>query len=539
MTDTNGSNLTDEMDAPLGGAVRTVSGLTLVSRVLGLGRDLLLVRIFGNTAIGSAFAAAFTIPNLFRRLFGEGALSAAFLPEYALVEKHDRESADRFATATLVMLVGVTSAITVLIELALLAVLMLAPGDEIRQLSLRLVMVTLPFMPLVCAAAILGGVLHVHGRFAPTAAAPVLLNLFVIGAGILHFVRRDDDAVRSAYIIAGAAVASGVAQVAWSLFALRGLVTWRRGFAQVSTHLRTMALRFGPVLIGLGTIQINALLDMLIAMWPNWIGPTVAGVAYPLTQDANAVLFFSQRLYQFPLGVFGIAVATAIFPLLARTASDPDRFIETLRRGVRLSLFIALPASLGLVLVRTPLTASLFGGGSSGFDAQGVARSGAVLLGYAPAVWAYSLNHVFTRAFYARGDTRTPMRVAVSVVALNVVLNLILIWPLAEAGLAWSTAISAVVQCAALAWLLRRSLGVPLLDQASRRSVARSILMTGAMGVLVLVVLRNDADRATWSAHAVALGMASIGGGGVYLALAWMTRAPELRWLIARRASGS
>ena len=531
---------TDDTDrgsglAPLGGAVRTVSGLTLVSRVLGLARDLLLVRVFGNTATGSAFAAAFTIPNLFRRLFGEGALSAAFLPEYASVESTDRANADRFATATILLLVGVTAAITVLLELAVLAVLLVAPGDGVRTLSLQLVMVTLPFMPLICAAAILGGVLHVHGRFAPTAAAPVLLNLFIIAAGAAHFVVPGADPQRSAYWIAVAAVASGVAQVAWCLLALRGRLRFRLGFGEVRSHVRTMTVRFVPVLIGLGTIQINAFLDMLIAMWPNWVGPTIGGVKYPLTQDANAVLFFSQRLYQFPLGVFGIAVATAVFPLLARSAKDEDRFLETLRRGVRLSLFIALPASLGLVLVRSDLTASLFGGGSGGFDDDGLSRADLVLLCYAPAVWAYSLNHVFTRAFYARGDTRTPMRVAMSVVALNVALNLLLIWPLAEAGLALSTAVSSVVQCGFLAWLLRRRTGF-LLDRDARVSVARSILLTIVMGAAVLGARLIVGDTTTWSGSVLALGVETIVGAAVYLAGAAATRAPELRWLLARRA---
>jgi len=525
----------------LGSAVRTVSGLTLLSRVAGLARDLILVRIFGNTAVGSAFAAAFTIPNLFRRLFGEGALSAAFLPEYAdalhnddadaTESRHHPTEAARFASATLALLTGATAALTVLIELGLLGVLVFAHGDGTRALSLHLIMVTLPFMPLVCVAALFGGMLQTHGSFAPTASAPLILNAFLIAGGLWHFA-AGAQSVTTSYVLAVAAVAAGIAQVAWSFFALPRDAHLTRTFAGSGARLRRMLRRFGPVVIGLGTLQLNSLFDMLIAMWPNWVGPTVAGFDYPLATDSNAVLFFSQRLYQFPLGVFGIAVATAVFPLLAKTARQADAFLGTLRRGVRLSLFIGLPASAGLALVHGDLVRVLFGGGSSGFDSSGDARAAAVLLGYSAAVWAYSLNHVLTRAFYARGDTRTPTKVAVAAVALNLVLNVVLIWPLAEAGLAWSTAICAITQCLALAFLLRRRLGGPVLDRTAARALVRTIAATLGMGGAVALLLFLWPEPGSWGARAGRLGASCGLGIAVYAALT--ATAPESRWLLTR-----
>ena len=285
----------------------------------------------------------------------------------------------------------------------------------------------------------------------------------------------------------------------------------------------------------MGTLQINALLDTLIAMWPIWVAPTILGMTYPLDTGSASILFFSQRLYQFPLGVFGVAVATVVFPMLARRAHDSASFAQTLRRGIRLSLFIAMPAGVGLWLVRRELIAVMFTGGSFGFSADGAARAAAVLGGYSLAVWAYSLNHVLTRAFYAMGDTLTPVRVSVAMVALNVALNLVLIWPLREAGLAWSTAFTAVLQCLILVALSRRLLpGEPLFDTSTRRALARIAGLTLAMAGLVLVTRTIAPEGTAWTHSFVSLLLAAGVGTLGYLALARAVRSPELSWLLHR-----
>lgn len=514
-----------------------MAGLTLVSRVLGLVRDLVTVRVFGDTAVGSAFAAAFAIPNMFRRLFGEGALSAAFIPEYTTLSDEDPEAADRFASLVVGMLALITGAITVVIELGLLAVLLLVPGGEDRALSLKLIMVCLPFMPLICVAAILGGMLQARGRFGPWAAAPILLNLCVIGAAVPFFF-VEADARTWAYPIAAAAVISGVLQVLWSLWALRGMVRWTKAFGDVSGRVQVMLRRMVPVLIGLGTLQVNSFVDTLIAMWPNWVGPTIAGFEYPLDDRANAILFYSQRLYQFPLGVFGIAVATAAFPMLARDAKDPARFASTLGRGVRLSLFIGLPATFGLLAVREPLVAVLYSGMGDGFSEDGVRRAGLVLLGYSAAVWAYSLNQLYTRAFYAAGDTATPMRIAVAMVGANVTLNVVLIWWLQEAGLAWSTAVCATGQ---LLWLRRAAHAKLLGDQRTRGLVWSAGIghLIGGMlcGLAAFGVIALWNEPAGWSMQAVRLGVAVVAGAGVFGAWSVIRGCPERGWLLGRSVS--
>lgn len=519
--------------ASIGRTVRTVSGLTLGSRVLGLVRDLATVRIFGDTAVGSAFAAALAIPNMFRRLFGEGALSAAFLPEYARLSENDPQHASAFARRTVALLALGAGALTIVIELVLLALLVLAPGDADRTLSLRLIMVTLPFMPLVCVAAILGGMLQTHGRFAPWAAAPIILNLCIIGACAPYWIIQGASPRAWGYVIGASAVLAGVLQVAWSLHCLRGRVDWGAGTAETRARVKAMLVRMVPALIGLGTLQLNSFIDTLIAMWPVWVGGTIGGVAYPLDEASNSVLYYAQRLYQFPLGVFGIAVATAVFPELSRASEDGVRFASVLRRGIRLSLFIALPASAGLALVRTDLVSTLYGGAGDGFSDEGVRRAAWVVLGYSVGVWAYSLNQLWTRAFYAKNDTSTPMRIALAMVGLNLALNLALIWPLGEAGLAWSTSIAAVLQCALLARAAHKRLGLSgLVDGQTGRSIARSLGMTLLMGACVWLLVTLWSDRSSWADGALALGAATLVGAGVYAVMARVLRAPELGWIL-------
>lgn len=526
----------------LGGAVRTVSGFTLLSRFAGLARDVVTARLLGDDALGSAFRAAYALPNLFRRLFGEGALSAAFLPEYTLLSRDEPEIADQLGTLVVRLLTLLTSAITlVMIALLLLAVMALPP-DADRTLSFHLMALMLPMMPAVCLTAVLGGMLQAHGKFAAPAAAPILLNAFQIAAGLAFYFGWFHGRQNAAYAIGIAAVLASAAQVLWSWWALRGKVRWIKAGAAAAAHGRAVLRRFVPAMIGLGTLQLNTMMDMLIAMWPNWVGPTVLGHSVTLDEKSNAVLSYTQTIYQFPLGVFGIAVATAVFPMLSRSADMPTEFVANLRRGLRLSLFIGLPASVGLLLVRHDLLEVIFGGkGRHSFSHEGVLRAAAVLAGFAPGVWAYSLNHVWTRAFYAKGDTTTPMRIAMLMVLFNFTLNVTLIWWLREAGLAWSTAIAAMVQCLILAWLCHARLETPALDAATLRAFARIVLASASMGVCVWLsnlLLPSTEWWATWWGHAARCGVAVVVGAGVYSLAALLWRAPEIRWLLRRAPAG-
>jgi putative peptidoglycan lipid II flippase len=520
--------------------------VTLLSRVAGLVREVLIARVFGATAVGSAFAFAFAAPNLFRRLFGEGALSAAFLPEFAQLSKHDAPAASIFAARTLRMVGAVTSAIAGLTCAGIVALLLLLPADPERELSLGLLSVTMLYMPLVCVVAILAGMLQVHGRFAAAASGPVLLNGVLVAVGAYYLLAGKTGGAAVAYALAAATVASGVTQCATFLWLLRHKAHWRTagpGEESAAQALRRMGRRFVPALIGMGTLQLSTLADQLIAMYPNLIGPTFFGHPYPLAESSNILINNAQRLYQFPLGVFGIAVATAVFPLLSRTADDRGAFAATLRRGVRLSLFIGLPASVGLLLVRHDACYVLYGGGVPGapgsapraaYNADELARVAAVVLAYAPAVWVYSINHLFTRAFFAKGDTARPMRVGLWIVGLNLALNAGLIWALGEPALAWSTTIAATAQCLWLAFLLRRAHGVAPLDRPAAAGAARLVAATFAMAAACVAVLWLWPAPSSWGAHAGRLAGLTAVGAAAYAAACAILRAPELGWLLRR-----
>jgi putative peptidoglycan lipid II flippase len=440
---------------------RTVSLLTIVSRFGGLARDAAMSRVFGVSPLMDAFALGFLVPNLFRRLFGEGALSAALLPVYA------REVEESVATARAMARLVIARAMVTLAVIVILIEALLAVGvfsGEMDSSGVRLLAIMLPYAPMVCFVALIGAMLQAHGRFGPTAAAPLLLNGLLVAStlGLLPLVdagtiTRNEQVM----LVAVSVLLAGVLQVIWSVVALRR-VRIERDVSDRSSA-RALARKVGvqaiPMIIGLGVLQMNTLLDGLIASWPTVIGPTIPflDVAYPLKEGSMATLSWAARLYEFPLGVFGIAIATAIFPQLSREHSDVHAFAATLRQGVRLALFVGLPASIGLVIVREPLAAVVLQG--KAFTVADTEWTAFILLGYAWAIWAYCLNQLLVRAFYARGEAMTPVRVAIGMVGLNLALNLILIWtPLRVAGLSWSTGICAVLQVIVLAVLLSKRL---------------------------------------------------------------------------------
>lgn len=533
------------------GHARTVSLLTLVSRVTGLARDAAMTRVFGAGPLMDAFNFGFQVPNLFRRLFGEGALTASFLPVYAKLDRDDPARARAFAGALLGG-VGILLALLTLTGEALLATIpefVTTEGAD-SGIGIRLLMIMLPYMPLVCLTALVGAVLQVHHRFGPTAASPILLNLAVVAAALLgtapiasRLFDRPIDASMHVQIVAASVVVAGVGQLLWSWMALRRSrirLAWRG--AQLGAPMRETLMKALPMLVGLGVFQVNTAIDSLIASWRTMVGPTIFGIEWPLDAGSLTYLSCAQRLYEFPLGVFGIAVATAIFPAMARQSHDRPAFMETLRRGLRLTVFIGLPASAGLIAMREPLAATLFQGGR--FTPEDSAMVAWVLLGYAPAIWAYSMQQVATRAFYAMGDSMTPMRVALAMVALNLALNLVLIWtPLRVAGLAWSTAITATLQIVIVMVLLTRRMG-RIVDRDVASSWIRSALCSIVTGAVVLAAIwistrALDArfDAGGWMVSLLVLAAATIAGTGAVLASARMLRLEELGWLLRGRSS--
>jgi putative peptidoglycan lipid II flippase len=413
-------------------------------------------------------------------------------------------------------------------------------GGELESTGIRMVAIMLPYAPMVCGVALIGSMLQVFGRFGPLAAVPVVLNLLLVGTTLaLEPMVRDGSMTSEQQVawVAGSVLVTGLIQLVWVLLVLRRVLPAGQGpdRSRARGLARTVGTKALPMILGLGVFQLNTLLDGLIASWPTLVGPEIPwlGIAYPLPEGSMVSLSWAARLYEFPLGVFGIAIATAIFPQLAREHGDDSAFTATLRRGIRLTLFVGLPASIGVILVREPLTAVILQGYSfTVSDTQWVAF---ILLGYAVAIWAYCLTQVLVRAFYARGETMTPVRVAIAVVALNLVLNLILIWtPLKVAGLAWSTAICAIIQTLVLAFLLGRRLG-GLLDATVLRGLLKSLLVTMVTGLSAGVAfhLLNPSGDASnwWYQFTVLISVVAVGGSAAFLT-ARLLRMPELGWLL-------
>lgn len=509
-----------------------ISALTLASRLLGLVRDMACGYAFGVRGVWSAFSIAFQVPNLFRRLFGEGALSAASIPVLTETLTRQGPEAVNGLTGRLVgLLLAVLVAVCLVAEAVIAGLYWAYRGDGDAAFTLTLTALLLPYMICVCTVAILGGVQNVFGRFASPAMMPIVLNVCMITAALSARRWLSENLRGGVVLLAGAVMVAGIVQVAWQWVAtLRCGLRIRPRLDTSDPAIRRIAVTMLPMIAGLGAVQINTLLDALIAWWfiqeqiipgedPERVGP--------------ALLYFAQRLYQFPLGVFAIALATAIFPALSRHAAEQDLpgLSRTLSRGIRVATFEALPCLVGLILIREPLVAALFKRGQFAQWPEAVDRVALALCLYAFGIWAYAINQLVVRAFYALNDARTPLKVAVANVALNLVLNLILVQTvLKEAGLALATSICAAGQAVILlAWFRRRV--DHALEKGTVASIVRSVLAATIMGAAVGAVDHYGVRHVAPVTRLIAL----IGTGAVTFPLAaWLLRCGELREILRR-----
>ncbi|MFW5693171.1 MAG: murein biosynthesis integral membrane protein MurJ, partial [Thermoguttaceae bacterium] len=420
-----------------------VTGLgTLLSRLLGMLRDMATASVLGlaGSPVMDAFVVAYRIPNLFRRLFGEGALTASYLPVLSAQLEHDRRGAWQLAS---VMLSWVTVALTGLVllgELLFLAAWWLWGDLPGMPLLLGLSATLLPYLMLICLAAQLSATLHAMQHFAVPALTPVVLNVCWLAAAWLAAPYLASDQQAQAYVIAAAILAAGVLQVAVQM-----PVLWRLGFRfhyhwpAAQQGMRQVGRTLAPMLFGLAVTQVNTFFDSVIA-WGmarapdgperiHWLGDLIR---YPLDQGAAAAIYYGERMYHFPLGVLGLAVAAAIFPLLSRHAARGDREAlgADLSLGLRLVLCLGVPAGAGLVLLAHPLAKLLFERGQ--FTPDDTVRAARMIAAYGLGVWAFCALPVAVRGFYSLGDSATPVRIGVGAMFLNLTLNLTLIWPLAE-----------------------------------------------------------------------------------------------------------
>ena len=459
-----------------------VSIWTLLSRVLGFIRDVIFARLFGASLASDAFFLAFKIPNFFRRMFAEGAFSQAFVPvinEYKT--KHPERVKDLianvFGTLAAILLLLTTLAVAA----APLLTLVFAPGfaDEPEKyaLAVKMLRITFPYLFFISLTAMAAGILNTYGRFAVPAFTPILLNLCLITAALVftRFFNPPIIAVAWGVFIAG--LVQLLFQIPFLLkLGLLPMPRWGWWHAGVKKIIKLML----PILFGASIIQLNLLLDTLLASL--------------LRTGSISWLYYSDRLVEFPLGIFGVAIATVILPSLSKkhVANSTKAFSETLDWALRFALLICIPATVGLVILAKPFMSTLFQYGE--FDAFSVQMASYSLMAYALGLPAFVLIKVFTPAFYSRQDTATPVKIGIIAVGINLLFKALIVIPMImqnffapHIGLALTTVIAAWVQ----AFLFRRYLQKANCYQPQAAWLVyllKIVLAVIAMSIIIIIV---------------------------------------------------
>ncbi|MFM6854111.1 MAG: murein biosynthesis integral membrane protein MurJ [Sphingopyxis sp.] len=520
--------------------VSTIGGLTLVSRILGMVRDMLMATFVGAGMASDAFLIAWRLPNLFRALFAEGAMAAVFVPMFnrAMAQGEQEEpgsglaAAIGFASQILSVLFPVLVLFTIIMMLGAGAIVYMMTGGfpdggaEKFELARHLTIIAFPYLGLISLVSLLGGILNSLNRFWVNAAAPILLNVAMIVA-LLFF--RGETPVDTAQTQAIAVTLSGVIQLLWLIFACRSAgVVLRLSWPRLTPQVKTMLALIAPAAIGQGAIQINLVISTSLA-------------ARFLNQGAISWIYYADRLNQLPLGIIGIGVGTAILPLLSRQigGGDVQAANDTQNRALELALFLAMPAAVALGFAGVPIVRGLLQHGV--FHTQDTAQTAAVLAAFASGIPAYVMIKVLTPGFYARADTKTPVRLAMLSMLVNLVGNLALIWPLGHVGVGIATALSAWVNVALLYGTLHKR-GLLTLDA---RFLGKIWRICGASAVMGGALWFGGAAVDPWLTgnvlHRGAALAAVCGAGGLVYALASIGfgayRLSELKAVLRRRAA--
>jgi len=486
-----------------------VSACTLLSRILGFVRDMLCARYFGASMVWDAFSVAFRIPNLFRRLFGEGALTAAFLPTF--VEQVDggkpkeaHELLNRLVSG-LTLFLGLLTAIGI-------AVTYFLPHDPKSETMAPLLRIMLPYLPLICVAALLGAALNGMRHYVMPAMAPVIVNLVLIGALLPWW--RDIHTQAWAVIIGGVVT---VLVLIPPLLA-RG-VPLRPRLDLNDPALKDVLRRSLPIIFGLAPVQLNEVVGSLIAQY------MIPG------HGAVSVLYYGNQLTQLPLALIGTAVATVVYPLFASPKED---FADVFQKALRFVLFLSVPATIGLMVLAAPIVSLLFEHGPR-FGPEETARTAAVTLLYSAGLWCYCANQIQVRAFYAKKDTLTPVKVSATMVTLNLGLTLALVGPLGERGISIANSATGFVSFLALNTLLRKRHGSITLGPVYV-GFAKSVVAGALMGAAVWGSWRllGGGTGATIARKFVLVFVPIATGIAVYLVLARLLGVSEMSRLFRR-----
>ncbi len=491
-------------------SIATVGGYTMLSRIFGFVRDILIAAILGAGPVADAFFVAFKLPNFFRRLFAEGAFNAAFVPLFtARLAADGHAAAQAFVAQVLAVMVTTLFLFVTALQIAMPVVMYgFAPGFTSEPakflLAVDLTRITFPYLLFISLVSLLGGVLNSLGRFAAAAATPILLNLILIGSllGAAPYMATPGHALAW-----GVAVA-GIVQFLWLIIACRRAgMSFRLPRPRLTPGVRRLLRLMLPGAVGAGVVQINLLIDIVIASL--------------LPTGAISFLYYADRVNQLPLGVVGVAIGIALLPLLSRQlrAGDQAAARDSMNRALEFSLLLSVPAAAALMVIAQPVVTILFQRGAFGADAA--TATAHALIAYASGLPAYVLIKVLGPGYFARQDTATPVKIAVFCVLLNLALNLTLIHYIAHVGIALATAISAWVNTALLAIILKRR-GHHAIDDRLKKRLPRIILAAAAMvaGLAAAMALLDDALAGATTVRIVALAALILGGLALYAAAA-------------------
>lgn len=467
-------------------AFATVGGLTMVSRILGFARDILIARALGSGAVADAFFVAFRFPNLFRRLFGEGAFNSAFVPLFAKRLEGDGEAAAKEfaeqAMAGLLLVLVLVSAIAMLAMPWLMAVL--APGfisdPDKYDLAVRLTQIAFPYLTCMSLVALLSGVLNSMHRYWAAAAAPILLNVVLITAIALAIVLGYASKPEAGYVLAAGVCVAGFVQFAMLWIAVKRAGLDLRVIRPRYTESVRRLVQLGiPGLVSGGITQINIVVGTIIAS---------------MQAGAVSYLYYADRLYQLPLGIVGVAIGVVLLPDLARRlrAGDHAAAMDSQNRSLEFALLLTLPAAIALLIAAEPIIRVLFERGA--FMASDTPKTAYALMAFAAGLPAFVLIKVFQPAFFAREDTRTPMYFAGVNMVVNVVGSIALFFLfqhlglMPHVGIALATTLAAWINAAMLLITLRRH-GDFRADSRLARNLPLILLASLAMGIAVQGVL--------------------------------------------------
>ncbi|MFT5181126.1 MAG: putative peptidoglycan lipid II flippase [Alphaproteobacteria bacterium] len=509
-------------------SIATVGGWTMGSRVLGFVRDILIASLLGAGQVTDAFFVALQLPNIFRRLFAEGAFNAAFVPLFAgELTQSGRAAARAFAERVFGVMLVVLIAFSVLVEIFMPEVMGVIAGGfrddpEKFDLAVDFARLTFPYLMFVSLAAMLSGILNTLERFVAAAAAPILLNIILIGAllGVTRGWLPDPGLALSWGVLL-----AGIGQLAWLALACSraGLLPYVPRLV-MGPKVRRLFVLMGPGIIGAGVYQINVLIGVRLAS--------------ELPEGSVSFLYFADRVNQLPLGVVGAAVGVALLPLLSRQlkAGDVAGARESQNRAIEFAMLLTLPATAALLVLPAPIVTVLFQRGA--FGGEAAQATAAALAAFASGLPAYVLIKALAPGFFAREDTATPVKIAVGALILNVVVALSLMPFLAHVGIALATAISAWANATALAVLLyRRGLLAP--DERLKIRLVRVVLCSAAMAIILWLAVRGLAPWLVAGSFQgiAALALVVIVGMAVYGVLAHMLgvmRWTEMRALLRR-----